>query len=186
MRALHKGAPHGSVWNYNSGEINLVGAVVERATGQSLAGYLSHTLWSRLGMEHDATWWKESHNGIVLGGVGLAATARDYARFGLFVANDGVLDGQRLLPPGWFDEAGSSHTIGGTPVDYGYLWWPLSSSGDNIHESAFAAQGIFGQRLYINRREKLVIVVLSARSKPTGATVIDDNAFFAAVAHALH
>jgi hypothetical protein len=39
--------------------------------------------------------------------------------------------------------------------------------------------------MYINRREKLVIVVLSARSKPTGSTVVDDGAFFGAVAKAL-
>ena len=50
---------------------------------------------------------------------------------------------------------------------------------------AFEARGIFGQHIYINPHEKLVIVVLSARPKPTGATVLDDAAFFAAVARSL-
>ena len=185
MRGLVRAAPAGSVWNYNSGEINIAGAVVEGATHTSLAAYLSRTLWAPLGMEDDATWWTEAPQGLVLGGVGLSATARDYARFGLFVANDGVVEGQRLVPAGWFAEAGRAHVIGGKPVDYGYLWWPLPGS-EAIHAGAFEAKGIFGQRLYINPRENLVIVALSARSKPVGAPGLNDDAFFAAVAQALH
>lgn len=69
-------------------------------------------------------------------------------------------------------------------VNYGYLWWPMPA-GDSIHQGAFEARGIFGQHLYINPNEKLVVVVLSARPKPTGATVLDDAAFFAAVARSL-
>jgi CubicO group peptidase (beta-lactamase class C family) len=78
----------------------------------------------------------------------------------------------------------SAHVINGKSVDYGYLWWPMAA-GDPIHQGAFEARGIFGQHIYVNPAEKLVIVVLSARPKPTGATVIDDAAFFAAVARAL-
>jgi len=54
-----------------------------------------------------------------------------------------------------------------------------------VHDGAFEARGIFGQHLYINRKEKVVIVVLSARPKPTGSTVVDDPAFFRAVVKAL-
>ena len=54
-----------------------------------------------------------------------------------------------------------------------------------MHEGAFAAVGIFGQHMYINRKEKVVIVVLSARPKPTGSTEVDDAAFFAAVVQAV-
>jgi CubicO group peptidase (beta-lactamase class C family) len=56
--------------------------------------------------------------------------------------------------------------------------------GDPVHDGAFEAIGIFGQHLYVNRREKLVVVVLSARPKPTGSTVVEDDVFFAAVAKA--
>jgi CubicO group peptidase (beta-lactamase class C family) len=86
----------------------------------------------------------------------------------------------------WFQESGASHVIGGKSVDYGYLWWPIPA-GDPIHQGAFEAQGIFGQHLYINPRERLVIVVLSARSKPSDANVLHlpDAAFFAAVARSL-
>jgi CubicO group peptidase (beta-lactamase class C family) len=69
-------------------------------------------------------------------------------------------------------------------VDYGYLWWPMPK-GDTALQGAFEAVGIFGQHLYINRRANLLIVVLSARPKPTGSTVVEDRAFFAAVTKAL-
>jgi CubicO group peptidase (beta-lactamase class C family) len=185
MNALPRAGAPGSIWNYSTGESFLVGALLEGATHKPLATYLSETLWSRLGMEQDATWWLESPGGMGLAGSGLGATLRDYARFGLFVQQDGVLDGQRIVPEGWFREASSAHVIGGKSVDYGYLWWPIPA-GDPIHKGAFQAIGIFGQHLYINPTEKLVIVVLSARPKPdSSAHILDDASFFAAVAKSL-
>ena len=184
MRNLPKAGAPGSIWNYSTGETYLLGPVLEAATHKPLATYLSETLWSRLGMERDATWWLESPGGIGLAGAGVGATLRDYGRFGLFVQQDGMIDGKRIVPEGWFRKAGSAHVIGGKSVDYGYLWWPMPA-GDPVHQGAFEARGIFGQHLYINPNEKLVIVVLSARPKPTGATVLDDAEFFAAVARSL-
>ncbi len=184
MRSLRKAGAPGSIWNYSTGETYLIGPVIEGATKKRLATYLSETLWARLGMEQDATWWLESPGGMGLAGAGIGATLRDYGRFGLFVQHDGISNGQRIVPEGWFQQAGSAHAIGNKSVDYGYLWWPMAV-GDPVHQGAFQALGIFGQHLYINPKEKLVIVVLSARPKPTGATVLDDSAFFAAVARSL-
>jgi CubicO group peptidase (beta-lactamase class C family) len=186
MDALQRAGAPGSIWNYSTGESFLVGALLERMTHKPLATYLSETLWSPLGMERDATWWTESAGGMGLSGSGLGATLRDYARFGSFVLDDGVLDGKRIVPEGWFREAGSAHVIGGKKVDYGYFWWPIPA-GDPIHLGAFQAIGIFGQHMYINPTEKLVIVVLSARPKPDSLSYpVSDTAFFAAVAKALH
>jgi CubicO group peptidase (beta-lactamase class C family) len=185
MHSLSKAGAPGSIWNYNTGESFLVGALLEAATHKPLATYLSETLWSRLGMEQDATWWVESPGGTGFAGSGISASLRDYGRFGLLVQRDGVIDRQRIVPAGWFQEAGRAQEIGGKSVDYGYLWWPVPA-GDPIHRGAFEARGIFGQHMYINQREKLVIVVLSARPKPESAlSVLDDLPFFAAVAKAL-
>ena len=185
MSARPKGGAPGSIWNYNTGESFLIGAVIEGATHKPLATYLSETLWSRLGMEQDATWWLEAPGGMGLAGSGLGATLRDYARFGLFVQQDGLIDGQRVVPEGWFREAGAAHIIGGKSLDYGYFWWPIPA-GEAIHQGAFQARGIFGQHIYINPNEKLVIVVLSARPKPDSSThILNDDSFFAAVARSL-
>lgn len=185
MSSLTKAGAPGTIWNYNTGETFVVGAVLEGATHKPLAEYLSEKIWKPRGMESEAKWQLESPNGMGFAGGGLLATLRDFGRLGLLVQADGVIDGKRVVPQGWFDDAGSGKEVGGKWVDYGYLWWTFPKSTP-VHEGAFQARGIFGQQMYINRKEKVVIVVLSARPKPTGSTVVDDPAFFAAVIEALH
>lgn len=185
MSSLSRAGAPGSIWNYNTGETIVLGAVIEGATHRSLTDYLAEKIWSQAGMEHDATWWVESRNGMVWAGSGIGATLRDYGRFGLIAAEKGRLNGRMIVPDGWFDEAGAPHTIGEKTVDYGYMWW-IPPQSDPVHLGAFEAVGIFGQYMYVNPRERLVIVVLSARSKPEPPFELDDDAFFSAVATALH
>jgi len=187
MSALTRAAPPGSIWHYNTGETYVLGAVIAGATHRPLADYLTEKIWSRAGMEHDATWWLDGPRGIGWAGSGIAATLRDYGRFAQLVADRGRLDGRSIVPDGWFDAAGVAHSIGGKTVDYGYMWW-IPPQTDPVHVGAFEAEGIFGQFMYINPREHLVVVVLSARSKPDDESRVDldDDAFFSAVAQALH
>ena len=184
MNALSRAGAPGTIWNYNTGETFVVGAVLEGATHKALAEYLSEKIWKPWGMEFEAQWQLESPKGMGWAGGGLSATLRDFGRIGLLVQADGVIDGRRMVPEGWFEEAGSAKEIGGKTVEYGYLWWTYPK-GDGVHDGAFQARGIFGQQLYINRKEKVVIVVLSARPKPTGSTVVEDPAFFGAVVKSL-
>jgi CubicO group peptidase (beta-lactamase class C family) len=161
--------------------------VIEGATHRPLTQYLTEKIWSKAGMEQDATWWVDGSNGPTWAGGGIGATLRDYGRFGLIAADNGRVNGRSIVPDGWFDEAGAPHSIGAKTVDYGYMWW-IPPQTDPMHIRAFEAIGIFGQYMYVNPRERLVIVVLSARSKTTRATRydMDDDAFFSAVATALH
>jgi CubicO group peptidase (beta-lactamase class C family) len=187
MSSLPRAGAAGSIWNYNTGETYVLGAVIAGATHRSLAEYLTQKIWARAGMEHDATWWLDGPHGIGWAGSGLAATLRDYGRFALIVADHGRIGGRSIVPDGWFSEASVPHVIGGKTVDYGYMWW-IPPQTEPVHVGAFEAEGIFGQFLYINPREHVVIVVLSARSKPDGegGVTLDDDAFFAAVTQALH
>ena len=88
---------------------------------------------------------------------------RDFGRFGLFVANDGVIDGSRVLPEGWVAAAATPAFALATPpvVDithYGYSWW--------LGEGVMAALGHAGQRIDIFRDEELVVVTLAAFPEP--------------------
>jgi CubicO group peptidase (beta-lactamase class C family) len=183
--SLPRVAAPGTLWNYSTGETHVVGALLHAAVGRWVADYLSEKIWSRIGTEADATWWLESLHGLEVAGAGLSATLRDYARFGLFMLNDGIAGGERVLPEGWVRDATSPRQVGGKQVDYGYMWWPVPSAEGSYADSAFSARGIFGQYLYVNPREQVVIVVWSARSKPKGAEVIVDNDFFNAAVAAL-
>lgn len=178
------GAP-GKVWNYSTGETHIVGALVRAAVGKPVADYLSERIWSKAGMESNATWWLESPAGLEVGGSGLSATLRDYGRFGLFFLEEGVVDGKQLLPRDWRRDATTPQQIDGKRIDYGYMWWLFGPDAGPIHDGAFEAVGIFGQYIYVNPKENVVIVVQSSRSKPTGGETIRDSDFFAGVVEAL-
>jgi len=185
MSRLPRAAEPGTRWNYSTGETQVVAALVSAATDQSLADSLSEKIWAKCGMETHATWWLESPDGLEVGGSGLSATLRDYGRFGLFLLNGGVAGGDEILPSGWIDEASSPKVIGGATTDYGYMLWPVPESAGTIHEGAYEAIGIFGQNIYINPRESVVIVIWSARPKPLGKTPVEDHDFYAAVCQAV-
>jgi CubicO group peptidase (beta-lactamase class C family) len=182
--SLPRIAEPGTVWNYSTGETHIVGALVRAATGRWVSDYLSEKIWSKCGMEADATWWLESPQGLEVAGSGVSATLRDYARFGLFMMNGGMIDGRAVLAPGWSQDSGASREIGGARVNYGYMWWPVPAADGSLADGAFSARGIFGQFIYINPREQVIVAVISARAKPKGADVILDNDFFNAVAAA--
>src|SRR6185503_1551577 len=131
-------APPGSTWNYSTGETQIVGALVRAAVGRSLSDYLSERIWSRVGMEADATWWLEAPGGLEVAGSGFGASLRDYGRFGVFAMDGGVIDGVRVLPEGWIREATAPRQIGGKLVDYGYMWWPVAAADGSYAEAAFS------------------------------------------------
>ncbi len=184
MRSLPRAHAPGTAFNYSTGETFRVGALLEAALAQPIGRYLADKLWSVAGMQTDAAWWLESPGGAGIGGSGLSATLGDYARFARFVLEDGCVGTTRVVPAGWFAAATGAPLRGGVRQHYGYQWW-LLPPGDPLHAGAFMAMGIFGQRMYLNPRERLAMVVLCARPKPSDAHVVEDPAFFAAVARAL-
>ena len=185
MRSLPRAAAPGTVNNYNTGETQVAEEVVRSAVGRPLATYLSERIWSKFGMEADAKWWLDSSDGHEIGGSGFSATLRDYGRFGLFMLNGGIAAGEAILPEGWTREATSPKVLrGGVSLEYGYLWWTGATAASR-RDGAYAAEGIFGQSLYINPVAQVVIVVWGAQQKPTGSAIINDWAFFDAVVDAL-
>ena len=131
----------GEVFNYSTGETNLVGEILRAAIGNNASTYLEHRIWQPFGMESDATWLLGAPGGGETGGCCISATLRDYARLGLFAMSAGGLaNGLRVLPEDWM--AASTTPSPAAPF-YGYLWW--LEAGD-----AFGAQGIFGQRIHID------------------------------------
>jgi CubicO group peptidase (beta-lactamase class C family) len=174
MASLPRAAEPGTRWNYSTGETHVAGALVAAATGMPVADYLSEKIWSKAGMESDATWWLESPDGLEVGGSGLSATLRDYARFGRFLLEDGVIGDTRVLPEGWLAAAGSPKVVAGEEIEYGYMLWPL-------HDSSYAAIGIFGQFVFVDPDRDLVVAMWSAQPKPVDRHGIDEYVFLEAL-----
>lgn len=186
MKKLPRSAAPGTHWNYSTGETHVIGAMLQAAVDQPLSDYLSERIWKRFGMEADASWWLEAPNGLEVGGSGLSARLRDYGRFGLFLLNGGRAGDEQILPENWVRDASSPMTIAGKQIDYGYLMWPVPKPKGLIHEGAYEALGIFGQVMYVNPKEDVVIMVWSAMPKPISINApVDRHDFFAAVIQGL-
>ena len=185
MAALPRAAEPGTVHNYSTGETQVAGEIVIGATGKPLADYLAEKIWQPYGMEADAKWWLDSEGGHEIGGSGLSATLRDFARFGQFFLDGGLAGGKPVLPEGWTQRAGLPITLkDGKTADYGLMWWPAWTAQSTAHK-AFAAVGIQGQNIYIDPQEKVVIAMTAAQPEPLGKEPVDPMAFFDAVVNAI-
>ena len=177
MRRLPRENAPGAKFNYNTGETDLVGVLVSKATGKSLAEYASEKLWKPYGMERDAVWMTDlgDHE---RGGCCLSVTLRDYGRIGQFILDGGKAGGKQVLPASWTMEATTPQITNGTRErGYGYFWW-MPQSG------AYEARGIFGQSITTYRDDRIVIVTNAAWPRATGRDLsLARNAFLAA-AHA--
>ena len=150
MRKLPRAHPPGEVWHYNTGETNLVGVLVSSATGKPLAQYLQEKIWQPAGMEGQATWLL-GKTGHEIAGCCIQAATRDYARFGLFVLAGGKARDKQIVPVDWFGQATvKQKDIGEPGKGYGYQWWTYD-------DGSVAAQGIFGQGIFIDPKRRLVI-----------------------------
>jgi CubicO group peptidase (beta-lactamase class C family) len=166
MAKLSRAAEPGTKNNYSTGETQVVGEILHGAVKRPLAQYLSEKIWAPYGMEADAKWWLDSPDGVEIAGSGLSATLRDFGRFGQFFLDNGVVNGQSILPDGWVAEASSPKVLkGGAKLDYGYLWW-IADTAPSRADKAFYARGIFGQYIYIDPKAQVVVVATSAEPKP--------------------
>jgi CubicO group peptidase (beta-lactamase class C family) len=159
VRKLPREVPPGSKWVYKTSETNLVGVLVAEATGKQLADYLSEKIWRAYGMERDAEWMIDDV-GHEQGGCCLAMTLRDYGRFGQFILDGALVNGQPIVPGNWLAEATRTQVSTGAGTGYGYEWWTRD-------DGTFEGRGIYGQTLHIDRARRLVIVINSATEQPT-------------------
>ncbi|MGO3811514.1 serine hydrolase domain-containing protein [Mesonia sp.] len=159
MKSLKFAHEPGTHWNYSTGETDLVGILIQKATGKSLADYLSEKIWQPWGMKYCAYWLADECSNLNIGGSGLSASLRDYARLGTLMLNEGRLGDQNLLAEEYLENAtallNETDDQGG---GYGYLWWRFKNG-------SYAAVGIFGQMLYIDPHKDLVIAQIAAWPK---------------------
>lgn len=159
-------APPGSVFNYNTAEADITAAVLQAATGRSLADYLSEKIWGPFGMQSDAYWMTMGTSGLERAGCCLSATLRDYGRIGMVALRDGVSsDGRRLLPAGWINE---STRPSPASKGYGYFWWLRRNGG-------YFASGSFGQHIEVAPARRTVVAIQGYWPEAYNDALIEHN-----------
>jgi CubicO group peptidase (beta-lactamase class C family) len=165
MKRLPRKADPGTVFNYSTGETHIAGVVLRSATGRTLSEYLAEKIWQPAGMEADAYWRLLGPSDLEHGGCCLSATLRDYGRIGLLALRAGVVpNGAQLFPKSWMTVSTTPTSAvaptGGTSTrpsgrGYGMFWWLDGTGGQ------FAARGVFGQYVWVDPANELVVVVHS-------------------------
>ncbi len=160
----------GNVFRYKSGDNALLALALSRALGgESITAYAQRRLWDKLGMENGGIWTMDHEgDGLEKSWCCLALSARDLARVGLLLLNNGSWNGEQLVSQSFVHESISAQIPGQEWPErfkkagwrnYGYNWW-LASEG----RGDFFALGKDGQWLYVNPSSDVIIVRLGVSS----------------------
>ncbi|WP_166334507.1 serine hydrolase domain-containing protein [Sphingobacterium chungjuense] len=145
----------GTAFIYQSGDTQLLGIAIQRATGQSLSELLSTYFWQPMQAEHDALWQVDSEaNGIEKAYCCIASNALDFARFGKLYRDNGKWNGQQLLDSAYV-QASLKPRFADSP-EYGYGWW----MGTFDQKPFFYMDGHLGQYVITIPADDLIIVRL--------------------------
>lgn len=160
---------HGGPFRYLSANTDLLGLILERISGRTLADLIADLLWTPMGAEHAAAITLDRDGGARATG-GICATLGDFARVGQLLLDEGAHGALQVVPPSWIDDiaqqgdqaawARGEFAAGfpGMRMHYRSGWYV-----NNTAPELLFAMGIHGQHLFVDRTHRLVIAKLSAQ-----------------------
>jgi len=176
----HTEQQDGEHFHYRTVFTNVVAMAVERATRQPVAALLEEKLWQPLKPEQDASVVVDS-SGFPYFGAGMSACARDLARFGQMLAQDGELNGVQIVPAEWVAD-----TLHGNKElkrlfaegDYAEM-----TPGGHYRNQVWADSdrqqliciGIHGQTIFVDQSNGVVIVKLSTHPESAEMSLFADT-----------
>jgi CubicO group peptidase (beta-lactamase class C family) len=182
LATLGSAGPHGGAFTYRSADTDMLGWVCERASGTRMADLISALIWQPIGAERDAEITCDPVGSAVHDG-GISAAARDLARFGQLLADDGWSQGQQVVPAAWLADArapapGVREAFALTDNElvlpggwYRNQFWVLPGPGGPV----LVCLGIHGQLIYADRAARTVVVKLSSWPDAQNAAYLLDT-----------
>lgn len=180
----------GTQFHYSDGSANILSFIIRKTVGDKYYYRFPYEqLFYKIGMRH--TLLEVDCSGTFVGSSYCYATARDWARLGLLYANDGVWNGERILPEGWvkFTSTAPPAKNTGKAGKYGALWWtneadknsPSVKTYPDVPSDCISCQGYDGQFVWVIPSKKLVVVRLAFEQ----GSNLDANQFLAGIIKAL-
>ena len=155
----------GTLHKYKSGDTQLLGLILEKATGQSLSNYAAEKLWQPLGAEHPALWSTDHDGGNEKAYCCFNSNTKDFARIGKLMLDSGKWNSTTIIDSAYYQHSinacGIKDEKGNACNYYGYQWWI-----DPQHPEVFYARGILGQYIIILPQQKTIIVRLGKMTSP--------------------
>lgn len=155
--------PPGSHFQYDSGGVILMSAMLKQRAGMHADGFAERHLFAPLGIER--TDWFRNREGHPHTGGGLDLLPRDMAKFGLLYLHGGRWGERQVVPAEWVARSAERHVKrdgggSGRNVGYGYLWWILDPDPDgNGQQDIYAAMGFRAQYIFVIPEHDMVVVV---------------------------
>ena len=150
----------GKKFNYANIETTVLAEVLRGATGKSICQFMQEKLWEPIGAEYDS-WWATDSLGNELGYAFFNATQFDFAKVAVMLANQGVINGKRIVSADFVDQAtnverqpeGFKYNQAQTGTGYGYQFWLREKPG------RYFMQGAYGQYIGIDRDTKTILII---------------------------
>ncbi len=153
-------------FNYQSGNSQLLGFIIEKATGADLSDYAYNKIWSKIGTEHDAYWSLDKENGAEKAFCCLYGTSRDFGRLGKMILQEGKWNGKQIVPLWYMKEmvkTPAMKTNEGVPnYRYGLHIWTFAGGATPV----YYCRGILGQYILSIPSKNLVIVRTGSKRTP--------------------
>jgi CubicO group peptidase (beta-lactamase class C family) len=161
---------HGETWQYRSPNSDLLGWVLERASGERLADLLSTRLWQPMGAEADA-YVTVDRKGAARSAGGICVLPRDLLRFAELVRNRGAVDGRQIIPESWIEDCSDGGSLDAWKRGESAKDFPAGQYRNKWYQSgnehrAMLAIGIHSQWVYIDPVAEVTIVKLSSQDTP--------------------
>jgi len=147
----------GEIWRYSSGDTMLLGAILQKVSGQSLSDFARDALFKPLGIEA-SEWTRVSASGEHAAGGGLRLRPRDMAKIGQLILEKGIWKGERIVSAKWIEDS-VRPLYRGWGNDHGYQWWTEVSRVGSRNYRWIAAWGLGGQRIFIVPEAGLVVAI---------------------------
>jgi len=144
----------------------LLSGILERAVNRTAYEFAQEHLLRPIGAE--GITWSSDPAGHTIGGWGISATVREYAKFGYLFLRNGEWDGQQIVPRQWIDH--STQPANDNITWYGYQWWLVQAlagfQNSIIPPDTFIAWGIYTQQIFVIPEKEIVIVRVGNDSNP--------------------
>ncbi len=170
---------HGVRFEYKSPNSDLLGWVLERASGEGLAGLFSRYLWQPMGAEANG-YISVDRKGNPRTAGGICVLPRDLLRFGELVRNRGRANGQQLVPVSWIEDCSDGGSLDTWQAGESAKEFPAGSYRNKWYQTgdehrAMLAIGIHSQWIYVNPVTEVTIVKLSSQAEPLRMDLDDIN-----------
>ena len=164
VRAVPAATAPGTLYRYNSLGSYIAGRVVENASGADLEKHAATVLFAPLGITRWS--WSRDIAGHPKGQGNLSLRARDTAKIGQMVLDDGIVDGKRVIDASWLQAALAPRVAIGA-VDryadsYGYFWYAKTQDIGGKKIPVYFASGNGGNKIYVIPARRMVVSVASS------------------------